>query len=151
MVALLVSLSPRLCRARAAERSAPISLADGSLQAKRRRRDAGRGKTGTNRPVLESHARRKRMAGDRSSSVAGVVAWVGYDTTAATEIVSHSASRRIHGGSPPPLARLRFNTVTTARHLRSAHSTVAASNVSLMDSWNGSCTDDNRLSTIRHM
>mmetsp|Transcript_13107 Transcript_13107/g.23769 ORF Transcript_13107/g.23769 Transcript_13107/m.23769 type:complete len:92 (+) Transcript_13107:672-947(+) len=68
--ALFATLPPRAAiRAPSEEDMAALrndwtSLADGSLQARRRRRDAGRGKTGTNLPVRESHASRNNTVGD---------------------------------------------------------------------------------------
>jgi hypothetical protein len=50
------------------ERNDWTSLAEGSLQASSRRRDAGLGKTGTNRPVRESHANRNKTVGDLAAS-----------------------------------------------------------------------------------
>mmetsp|Transcript_18789 Transcript_18789/g.40288 ORF Transcript_18789/g.40288 Transcript_18789/m.40288 type:complete len:271 (+) Transcript_18789:196-1008(+) len=64
--ALFAVMPPRVPNAEvaAAPRSDWTSLAEGSLHARRRRRDAGRGKTGTNLPVRESHASLNRTVGD---------------------------------------------------------------------------------------
>lgn len=75
-----------------------MSLAEGSLQASRRKSDAGRGNTGTNCPVRESHASRNRTVGDLATDVDVADEAVGYDIMAATDIVPHSTSRCIHDG-----------------------------------------------------
>jgi hypothetical protein len=54
------------------DRNEWMSLAEGSLHASRRKSDAGRGKTGMNLPVRESHANRNKTVYDFASSDDGV-------------------------------------------------------------------------------
>ncbi len=71
-----------------------MSLAVASLHESSRNRDAGRGNTGTNRPVRESHASRNKTVGDLFvDAVMDAASDVGDQSTAAAVIVPQSTSQ----------------------------------------------------------